>query len=306
MDVPIGALGDGFEDRLVLESRGDLARWGGVLLYVLMVPAILVFAGILSLLLVGGVMFCLPLELRELWSVLYLLSVFLMFIGMIYYLGLEYRTRDFQEIALRDLSLEVTGKAPREVVDVKCWPHGMSFVCRSGERYMVRCSSEEKKLQVMERLVPPLAAVQRGILDSGGEIRLERSWVRLFSMLLQATFLGGMVLVLGLFAHFMVGIALGVLAWAWYFFPALRDFSNRGLILSRTGLRRLGEPVEREVAWGDIKLVWTGTFFQDTLRVSSGTESFTLLSARNSVVWALVIRDLTHPGEVGKGRGQDC
>ena len=293
MDVPIGALGEGFEDRLVLESRSQLARWGGALLCLLVVPAILLIACFFSLFVVGGVMFFFPLEQREIGSLLYPVSVFLMVVGMLYYVGLEYRTRDFQELALRDLSVEVTGSAPREVVDVKCWPQGISFVCRSGERYMVRCSSEEKKLQVMERLVPPLAAAQRGILDCGGEIRLERSWGRLFSMLLQATFLAGSVLLLGLFAHFMVGIALGVLAWVWYFFPALRDFSNRGLILSRTGLRRLGEPVEREVGWGAIKSVWASAFFQDTLRVSTGTQSFSLLSARNPVVWALLIGELS-------------
>ena len=58
MDVPIGALGDGFEDRLVLESRSDLARWGGGLLYLLMVPFCFMGASIMSLLLWVGSIAC--------------------------------------------------------------------------------------------------------------------------------------------------------------------------------------------------------------------------------------------------------
>jgi len=55
MDLPLGALTEGFEDRLVLETRSDFVRWGGCLLYLLMVPIALLGAGALTMLLSVGI-----------------------------------------------------------------------------------------------------------------------------------------------------------------------------------------------------------------------------------------------------------
>lgn len=291
MDMPIGALGDGFEDRLVLESRTELARWGGCLLYLLMVPFTWILAIFLSLILTAAVGFCIAsdLDLRF----FYVGSIVVFFAAFLRLLFREYRTRDYQEIALRGSLLEISGRPTAlEVADIKTWPHGLSFLCATGQRYMVRSLAEEKKLKALERVLPDLAAAHIAVLEAGQEIRLQRNWGRLADILCQGFFAGGLLLALGLLVHLMVGIVLGVTFWCWFCFPVLRDFSNPGLIFSRTGVRKLGQALEHEVPWREVQSAWAGAFFQDTLRVATANGLLTLVSGRNPVVWALVIREL--------------
>lgn len=291
MDVPIGALGDGFEDRLVLESRSDLARWGGGLLYLLMVPFCFMGASMMSLLLWVGSIACGWLE-PDQALIAGASSIALLFVVLLALLFREYRAREFQEIALRGSQLEVRGRGPVELADVKSWPQGMSFLGTSGRRYLVRSLSEEKKLLVMERVLPGMAAAQRAVLESGKEIRLPRSWGRVGSMFFQGFFGSFVLTLLGSLASPILGLVLGGLFFGWYCFPMLRDFSSPGLIFSRTGLRRLGQPLELEVPWREVESCWVGTFFQDTLRVTTQRGRFSLVSGRNPVVWALMIREL--------------
>ncbi|MCW5866160.1 MAG: hypothetical protein KIS61_02750 [Candidatus Eremiobacteraeota bacterium] len=270
-----------------------MARWGGCLLYVLLVPFCLLTACLLSLLLLAvlfgvGEYFHFSLELAG-WA--FTIS-FLFWLGaQLLVLLQEFRARNFQEIALEGSRLVVNG-VPSELADVKVWPYGMNFTC-GGALYLVRFPlPEEKKLQVLERLLPALVQSCRAELESTGELCLTRSWTQLFSAFLRGLTAGGLVTLLGLLAHPLLGMGLGLLVLGLVCRRPLQYFLGGGVILSPTGVRRLGESREQEAPWSELKSCWTGAYFQNLLRVSTRRGEFRLLSSRNPVVWALLIQEL--------------
>ncbi|MBN9417397.1 MAG: hypothetical protein J0I12_18260 [Candidatus Eremiobacteraeota bacterium] len=293
MDAPIGAMGDGFGERLVLEEKSQLGRWGGCLLYLLMIPFALLGAVMASLLLVTAFEVCFGLQAQGAGGFV-CWSVFCLFVPMAYYLYEEYRSRDFQEVALCEGRLEVVGGAgdwrSAELLDVKVWPSGLSFASDRGERLTVRVVTEDHRKAVLEGLLPRMVAAQRQVLESAGEIRLYRDWRPLGKALLRALLVGGLMGLLCCLVRWQLGVFCGLSLIGLMLVPLLRDFWGAGLILTRTGMRGLRDSAE--VPWSEVESCWTGDYFQEVLRVGTRRGVLTLVSARNPLVWALLIQEL--------------
>lgn len=291
MDVPIGALGDGFEDRLVLESRSELAIWGGCLLYLLLVPFFLLMFS-MSFGLLQYV-----LAVRPGWLNLVLLTpVFLAEAARGLYN--EYRARDFQEVSLQGSALEVScGGEPSvlevaELVDTKVWPYALHLGGADGWCLHVHGMAGETKLEVLERLLDIRATAHVNLLRTGQEIPLARSWAALWEPATRGLYFALFAYALGRQAHAGLGIGLGLLTLALTLGPALRYFFEGGMIVSQTGLRKLGQTREQEVPWSEVDECRADAYFQDTLVVTTRRGDFRLLSQFNPAVWALVIREL--------------
>jgi len=292
MDVPIGALGDGFEDRLVLESRGELSIWVGFLGNLVAVPGSLLWA------------FCMA------WGLLHYvigvcpggvsLGIFsTLFVGLAARcLYREYRARDFQEVRLRGRCLEVScgdASAPWAVVklvDAKAWPAALQLAGADGERFQIYGNSAEKRLKVVERVQELQADEQAELLRSGQEIVLAPTWGALWEPATRAASFALFVCGIGRAAHSPWAFALGLLTLVLILWPALRGFLGGGMILSSTGLRKLGQPRQQEAPWSEVQSCSAEAYFQDTLVVQTRRGEFRLLREFNPVVWALVIREL--------------
>jgi hypothetical protein len=291
MDTPIGALADGFEDRLVLEEKGELARWGGLLLYLLVIPLLLGVSYLVSAVVL--VIFQLLCELdHQVTGTFIACFACLLFVSGLYFLYREYRSRAFREVAVMGGRLEVTGAFggwdSAALRDVKVWPTGLSFVSDRGERLVVRTPSEEKRRAALEQLLPGLVAAERCRLDSAGELRLGRSWFPVFKAVGRAGLASVSLSLLGCFLGWQVGLLGSAALFVLMLRTLLRDFWSAGLVLTRTGLGRSGG----EVPWSEVESCWTGDFFQEVLRVVTRRGRFTLVSSRNPVVWALLIQEL--------------
>lgn len=291
MDAGIGALGDGFGERLVLEEKGTLARWGGCLMYLLMIPFALMIAVMFSLLMIAGLSICLGFDNSGgfmCWS------VFCFFVPMAYFLYEEYRSRDFELVALCEGRLEVVGAAGNwrsaGLTDLKAWPAGLSFASDAGERLTVRVASLEHRRAALEQLLPGMVAAQRARLEAGEEIRLYRDWRPLGKALLRAFLVGGLAGLLCCLVRVELGLVVGLGLFLVMVGPLLRDFRGAGLVLTRTGVRGLRDSAE--VPWSEIEGCWTGDYFQEVLRVRTRRGGLSLVSARNPLVWALLIETL--------------
>ena len=296
MDLPLGALNEGFDDRLVLETRGDLARWGGCLVYLLMVPIGLLGGGVVTVLLSVGLEMCF--HARGLALSMLQCVFFPTFAVMLYYLFQEFRSRDFQEIVLQADRLEVmAGGGPRgwhlgEMLDAKAWPYGLCLHPPSGRRWLIHGLPQEKRLAVLERVLSAMAAARRATLQSGQEVRLLQAPKPVFDRLSRGLLLAFLAFLLGGQVHLMLGLMLGgLLSFRWCG-QTLKLLRGGGLVLTRTGLRRPWESVDQEVPWSELNCCYANAFFQDTLRVSTGRGEFVWLSDRSPVVWALVIQAL--------------
>lgn len=291
MDAPIGALGDGFEERLVLEEKGELSRWGGLLLYLLVTPVVLAVSYLVSavVLVITQLLWALDLEVT---GTLITGFAFLLFIPGLYFLYREYLSRAFREVAVAGGRLEVTGASGRwesaALQDVKVWPTGLSFVSDRGERLVVRTPAEEKRRAALEQLLPGLVAAERCRLDSAGELRLGRSWFPVFKAVGRAGLASVSLGLLGCLVGWQAGLIGGTVLFVLMLWTLLRDFWGAGFVLTRTGLCRAGV----EAPWSEVESCWTGDFFQEVLRVVTRRGRFTLVSSRNPVVWALLIQEL--------------
>lgn len=291
MDAPIGALGDGFEERLVLEERSDLARWGEIFLFLLMTPVALVAAYIVSAVVVLFVQFFWDLYHEPQVDALYCATLGL-FVAALYFLYREYQTRAFREVAVVGGRLEVVRasgcRKSVQVTDARAWPTGLSFRLDSGECLMVRNSAEEKKRAALDQLLPALVAAEQLRLDSAGELRLHRCWSPLFKAVCRAVLVSGSLGVLACLVSWRVGLMCGAGLLVWMLGPLLRDFWGAGMVLSRAGLGRS----RVEVPWSEVESCWTGDYFQVVLRVLTRRGTFRLVSSRNPLVWAVLIEEL--------------
>lgn len=295
MDLPLGALTEGFEDRLVLETRSDWARWGEFVIYLVGLPCVL----LLSFFSVGLV-----------WSVFlvsqsHVLPLFLLMVWsgwVVYWFFQNWRARNFQEVAVQAERLEVTGGIGGggcnldEVLDAKVWPDHLGLTLPSGKRLRVQGLSTERKLRVLERVLPAMARARRLRIQAGEEVRLLQSWKPVLGPLLRAVLFGLVAAkVCGLVDPFW-GYAVGGLLTVLLAWPVLTVLRRGGLVLSRSGLRRPWESVDQEVAWNEVESCFANAFFQDTLRVTTRHGKYRWLSQHNPVVWALVIQGLQEEG----------
>ena len=74
--------------------------------------------------------------------------------------------------------------------------------------------------------------------------------------------------------------------------PVRGGFRGAGLILSPTGLRKPWQERDQEVPWREVESCWSGAFFQNALRITTSRGPFTLISSRNPVIWAELIRQM--------------
>ena len=293
MDVPIGALGDGFEERLVLEEKGTLARWGGCLLYLLMAPFALLAAVMVAVLMVNGLYACFGLRVEGSGAFL-CWSVFCLFVPMAYFIYEEYRSRDFQEVSLCGGRLEVLGGAGNwrldPVADMREWHSGLSFRSEGGERLTVRVTSPEHRKAVWEQLLPTLVARQREALEAGGELRLYRNWQPLGMAVLLSGLLGLLACLFDLKLRLVLGLVLLVgIVGSW-----LRNFSVAELVLTKTGVRG-----PFEVTWSEVTGCESAGFFQEVLQVTTQRGTFRLVSWRSPLILVSLIQELRGEGRVG-------
>lgn len=293
MDAPIGALADGFEDRLVLEEKGRLARWGGCLLYLLMAPFASLAAVLVTVLMftaLGGA-FGFQVEGS---AMVFCLSVFFMFVPMAYFLYEEYRSRDFQEVSLCGGRLEVLGGAGNwrldPVADMREWHSGLSFRSEGGERLTVRVTSEAHRKAAWEQLLPALVARQRATLEAGGELRLYRHW-RPLGM---AVLLSGLLGLLACLFDLKLGLVFGLLLLVGIVRSWLRNFSVAELVLTKTGVRG-----PFGVTWSEVTGCESAGFFQEVLQVTTLRGTFRLVSWRSPLILVSLIQELRGEGRVG-------
>jgi hypothetical protein len=293
MDTPIGALADGFEDRLVLEEKGALARWGGCLLYLLMAPFALLAAVLVTVLMFTALGGAFGFQVEGSATV-FCWSVFFLFVPVAYFLYEEYRSRDFQEVSLCGGRLEVLGGAGNwrldPVADMREWHSGLSFRSEGGERLTVRVTSEEHRKAAWEQLLPALVARQRAALEAGGELRLYRHWRPLGL----AVLLSGLLGLLACLFDLKLGLALGLLLLVGIGRSWLRNFWVAELVLTNSGLRG-----PFEVPWSEVTGCESAGFFQEVLQVTTQRGTFRLVSWRSPLILVSLIQELRGEGRVG-------
>jgi len=168
----------------------------------------------------------------------------------------------------------------------------------SGKRLRVQGLSTERKLQVLERVLPAMAKAHRLRVQSGEEVRLLQSWKPILGPLLRGVLLGLALLIVCRLFDPVLGYAVAGLVTAMLCWPKLKLLFRGGLIFTRTGLRRPGQSVELEVPWSEVESCFANAYFQDTLRINTRRGKFVWLSRSNPVVWALVIQGLQEEGSL--------
>lgn len=294
-EAPIGSLGEGFEDRLLLEQQSGLDRALGILSVILAVPFVFFFA-LLFTALISIPMMSLLSEPNS--SPFFMATLVLTFAAMMGWIASRASFRFFGQVSLVGNRLEADG-AWLELQDIKIWPYGLFLRASRGRGWQVRCSNE-LKLKTMESLLPAMVVPHRQRLEAGQEIVLKRELWPLISAALQAAVLGSVVFWLGSFAHPLLGGLLAALVVWLSLHPVRGGFRGAGLILSPTGLRKPGQDREHEVSWREIDSCWSGAFFQNALRITTAAGPFTLISSRNPVVWADLIRQMKEQQEAGE------
>ena len=160
-ETPIGSLGEGFQDRLLLEQQSAFDRAMGILALVLAVPFIFFFSMVLTALITLPIMdYCA----EPFGSNLFMVSLLLTFAALAGGFLNKACYRFFNQVSLFGERLEADG-AWVELKDIKVWPYGLFLRATNGRGWQVRCCNEVK-LKTIESVLPTMVVPYRKRLEA--------------------------------------------------------------------------------------------------------------------------------------------